>query len=744
MRYLPLWVLGSLILTPPTPSLADDAAPTPGQPLLYSGLVRQKGTRRGLPAQIITPGGVPLYADSEGKFEVNLPPGSRLLVTSPGYLPQQVLTPPLPERDWVITLELAEGDVVVVTADGAEKEHASATTLPRQMVDQTPGTYGDSLRLVQSLPGVSVTPEFSPRAGDVAVRGTGPGDNRFFLDGVDIPYLYHFQQYSSVVPTDLLEDITLYPSTFRPVWGDAIGAVVEARTRDFRPDTVHARANVNLVMAGGAVEVPVGDHGAIVASARRSYLDRASSNSAEYTVWPIFWDYHARYDYRLATGRRIGLFAFGAGDSYQRYLLDRTEPDPVAPPDRDLVTFEQSFHAVGSRCDLLEGPYRSRSVVALVLGQQEVVSTTGDREGIDDDYAYVRHDGEAELGDKFTLNAGGEIRAGKLSWQGDPRGGAYSWPEPVLPTPEGTAQITSRPRTQVGIYTELTWHLPGDAQLKPGIRLDTDSLSHSLEVDPRVTAVIPIGELSAVRAAAGLYHQAPDPLWSDPGQVDPEDLDPSLSREVALGLETTFAGRLRAHVQGYYKDLENLSEVDTPGHNGELTTGIEGTAWGMETVLRYHLQDLFFMWVSYSWSHSERVDPATEESYRSDYDQPHSLNVVGAWQPTPRWNVGIRYRLASGLSYTPVEGAIYDGGNNTWVPLPGERNSEQFPLYQKIDGHVEHSRTFDRWTLAVYAESWFVVPSGNVLYPVYSYDYSEMQAVRGPVFVPLVGIRGSL
>jgi len=353
-----------------------------------SGMVRAKGSRDPLPARISVTGDgqraqATAVTDKDGGFSISVPSNVPigLNITSPGFSPETLIVPPEASEKLLIWLEPVAPEAVIITADGAEREHVYATTLPRQMVEQTPGTYNDAVRLVQSMPGVVQTAEYSPKAGFIAVRGTGPGDNRFFLDGIDIPYLFHFQQYASVVPTSLLEEITLYPSTFRPSWGNALGAIVDARTRDFRPEVLGADVNVNLIMAGGSVEAPVGDYGTFAAGGRRSYFDNLSAGSAEYTVWPIFWDYHVRYDHRLETGRRLGLFAYGAGDAYERFALDRRDPDPVVEPNQELITVGQRFHALGARCSLGFGqPYTSESVVALVLSVDEAVSDTGARE----------------------------------------------------------------------------------------------------------------------------------------------------------------------------------------------------------------------------------------------------------------------------------------------------------------------------------------------------------------------------
>ena len=121
----------------------------------------------------------------------------------------------------------ADDQHVVVVEARRDAPVVSEETLDRERVLLTPGTFEDAVRLVQSLPGVALTPEYGPQAGDLAIRGAAPWETRYLLDGVEIPYLYHFNGYSSVFPARLLEELTLLPSTFGAEHGDATGAIVQ-------------------------------------------------------------------------------------------------------------------------------------------------------------------------------------------------------------------------------------------------------------------------------------------------------------------------------------------------------------------------------------------------------------------------------------------------------------------------------------------------------------------------------------
>ena len=56
-------------------------------------------------------------------------------------------------------------------------------------IEKSAGGNRDISRVVQTFPGVASTAAFR---NDLMVRGGGPSENRFFLDGVEIPNINHF------------------------------------------------------------------------------------------------------------------------------------------------------------------------------------------------------------------------------------------------------------------------------------------------------------------------------------------------------------------------------------------------------------------------------------------------------------------------------------------------------------------------------------------------------------------------
>jgi len=117
---------------------------------------------------------------------------------------------------------------------------------------------------------------------------------------------------------------------------------------------------------------------------------------------------------------------------------------------------------------------------------------------------------------------------------------------------------------------------------------------------------------------------------------------------------------------------------------------------------------------------------------------------MGSWSLDNGWTFGARYRVGSGLPYTPVTDGLYLGDSDTYAPVLGPENSARLPPFQKLDVRVAKEIQLRRTTLSGYLELWVVPPVNAALYPIYSYDYRQMTYVQGPSFVPLVGVEAEL
>jgi hypothetical protein len=532
-----------------------------------------------------------------------------------------------------------------------------------------------------------------------------------------------------VLPTRLLDELQLLPSTFGAENGNATGAIIDASSTWSRPDAPRASANFNFVMAGAEAAAPSGEDWTVRLSARRSFLDLVTRDDPQYTAFPIFADGFGRLEYAPSADARWALSVFGASDEYTRFAGEPELLDPHELTINPSFTYRKQYgvaqlthrHLLGAnRLDgaLAATAYGIEGKMPGALDQQDLLRVQ------------AREDALLLLKPWLHVAVGAEGRFESLSLKVETD---HPWPELAKESPlllrgvpaEGTVE-----RVMGGGYAEARLSA-GRFRFVPGVRVDADTLAAQPTVDPRFNARWKIGEDEQLRVAVGQYSQFPATLQLAPNVGDPL-LPPSVSRQAALGFDYAIAHRWELALDVYGKLAENLVETEA----GAGPNSVDGQAWGTEFETRYRLRGLFFASASVALSRSEH------DGHLADYDQPWAVNLVGSWNVRPTWNLGVRYRASAGLPYTPIVDGTYIAADDRYEAVLGSTNSARLPMFQKIDVHVQKDWRFRTWSLALYSELWFVPPGSNVMYEAWSYDYDAQGNVEGPIFIPLLGARG--
>ncbi len=137
--------------------------------------------------------------DELGHFEFKEVPLGKHIITISGPNLTTVTTEEELEKGKKLSVKYAlepkeeteEGEAadleIVVVAPKIQKEVVS-TEIKAEEGRRVPGTQGDTLKVVQNLPGVA---RASFGSGQLVVWGAAPQDTRVYVDGIHIPLLYH-------------------------------------------------------------------------------------------------------------------------------------------------------------------------------------------------------------------------------------------------------------------------------------------------------------------------------------------------------------------------------------------------------------------------------------------------------------------------------------------------------------------------------------------------------------------------
>ncbi|HEU4536346.1 MAG TPA: TonB-dependent receptor plug domain-containing protein, partial [Polyangiaceae bacterium] len=169
--------------------------------LLGAGLAPGAGPLRAQAA-----GGVGVPNEASGEVVVRAAPSRRA--------PTKIVVQPAPSQQ-------APTEIVVRSAPS--RRAPTEIVLGGREAARGAGTQGDPAKALQSLPGFG---RGGPGGGELIAWGSSPAESRVFVDGVEVPALYHGDGVRSVVPASLVRDLRASPGAYGPAYGRALGGVV--------------------------------------------------------------------------------------------------------------------------------------------------------------------------------------------------------------------------------------------------------------------------------------------------------------------------------------------------------------------------------------------------------------------------------------------------------------------------------------------------------------------------------------
>jgi TonB family protein len=668
------------------------------------------------------------------------PPPAAAAVSAPA--PSNTATTPAPSAPPSSELEAFEGTAEVEAPPRETTKHS----IPEAELTKIPGTRGDALRAIEVLPGVART---GVGDGTPILRGAGSDESQTYLDGIPVPFLYHFGGLTSFYNSRLLSRVDLYPGNFSARFGRVTGGVIDVRTRDPKSDRFHGMFDVNLIDVSLEAETPLGDNDAIAIAGRRSVIDLVYSsvvpkNSFSVVTAPVYYDYQGIYTHRFGAHHRLRVLAYGSHDALKLVFSDPNEQDPGLT---GSVQGSVGFHRLQAELKSDFSPGLSQELTVAV-GRIDMLQRFGALDQVfGGEEVHARGEWNVELTpslhaigglDFYSQFLDGEYR-GPVPTQneGNPRNGDALAAQRIVSVKRTNIDVV-RP----GAYVELGYRPLKPLLLLPGVRADYYSEFGAWSVDPRLAVRLEASESTTLKAGAGRFTQPPLNWMSVPEVGNPK-LDPYFAWQYSAGFEQRFGKAFKLGVEGFYKTLENVIDGSADGSSPHFVNGGSGRIYGAELSAEAHPDERTFGYLAYTLSRSERSDHGGP--YRLfDHDQTHILSAVASRKLGRGWEVGARFRLVSGDPYTPVTGSVFDARTGVYVPTYGPVNSERNALFQELDVRVEKAIKIGSFTLATYLDVQNVYNAKNPVGYTYNYDYSKREVARGLPLFPNFGIRGEL
>lgn len=652
----------------------------------------------------------------------------------------------------------------VVVRGNAPRVDATELTVSAAQGQSFAGTQGDPLKAVQDLPGVG---RAAFDSGQLVVWGAMPSQTRVLIDGVELPALYHLGGIRSVVSGDLVSSMSLTPGAFAADYGRALGGILRIESREGVPKGVHGAVRIDLLDASAVLTAGIGERLELAVAGRYGYLDRLAGAlvppaASELLPLPSYDDYQLKARLRLRSGESLSLLVLGSDDR-----LQRTVPAP-APAQTRSEQSERSFYRVAlvyQRRSAKGDEIRVTPFIGIDRSRQEQrsgpIPTHLDRDAIT--YG-VRASWRGVVASRLRVQGGIDLAGSRSRVD---RLGSLTLParegDIVVfgqkPSDDLAADVASVHILDVGPYLMAQWRL-GPVTISPGVRLDAYLIEGDRQtppvvgtppvgfarlewgIDPRLTVLWQAHRRFELFAAAGLYHQAPEPAELSAVFGNPT-LGLTRAGHVALGGTVRLTSTTRIEAVGFFRLLDQLvtrNALATPPLGRVLTQDGQGRSYGGQLLVRQELFHGFSGWLAYTLSRSEIQDQPGGPHRLSDYDQPHVLMVVANYERAG-WNCGARLRFSSGFPRTAVIGAYYDVRADVDQPIFGEHNAFRIPEFVQLDLRVSRSFTLRRLTIDLSLDVQNVNARSNPEEVAYSADYARRGFITGLPTLAVLGAR---
>lgn len=709
------------------------------------GVVIDKSTRQPLEfVNVLVVGlGIGASTDANGNFLITqVPPGIyRLQASFLGYktelTPEYRVNHVTPYVQIELEEENASLNEVVVTASPFQKVPESPVSLRvigLQEIEKAPGANRDISKVVQNYPGVA----FSPIGyrNDLIVRGGGPSENRFYLDGVEIPNINHFSTQGAsggpvgLIDADLIRSVKFYSGAFPADKGNALSSVLDFSLRDGDMERNSLKATLGASEVSLSSNGHIGNKTSYLVSVRQSYL-QALFKILGLPFLPAYTDASFKIKTRFDSHNELTLLGLGGIDRMKLNL--GIEGEDAEYMLSYLPEINQETYTVGG----VYRHYSQRHVQSIVLSQSYLNNSN---------VKYRDNDESSE--ENLTLRLGSIEQETKLRMEN-----TSSWS--VWKVKAGFDLNYSRYKSNEyrkvfanalreydyhtdlslwrwGMFASVDYAAPDKSfTASMGVRTDGNNYSDKMkelwrQLSPRLSVSYRLIEGLTLSGHVGLYYQLPSytalGFKGEEGEYVNRHLDYISVSQESLGLSWTPNENMELSVEGFYKlyghmpfSLSDQIPLSCKGNdygtigNEALSSEAKGRSYGVELMFKWLLTQKLNLSSSLTIFKSEFKDGEQGSYVPSAWDNRFILNMSGTYNFPKHWSLGAKVSCIGGSPYTP-----YDVEKSSLVEawnVQGRAyydysryNQERLPVFGQLDVRVDKTFYLKKCMLGFYLD----------------------------------------
>lgn len=712
---------------------------------LLKGNIINKTTREPVPFANVSLYGTnqAVMSDSVGNFVIrNVSPSIyRIQVSAIGY--KTLLTPEyiLSTKDLLVNLEIEENVTqlkeVNVTASVFRRITESPIGLRLiglQEIEKSPGANRDISRIVRNYAGVGYVP--SSYRNDLIVRGGSPSENRFFLDGVEIPNINHFSTQGAsggpvgILNADLIREVGFYTGAFPVNKGNALSSVLDFKLRDGSTEKRAFKATL------GASELSLASNGhcfkktTYQVSVRQSYL-QFLFDKLGLPFLPTFTDAQFKLKTRIDKHNEITFLGITGIDRLK--LNTKLTGEKSEYILSSLPTINQETFTLGAVYKHFGGIHQQTVVVSHSYLNNRFRKYLRNDESSEDNltlnYQSKEQESKLRVENSSTLGSCKVMIGANLDYT---QYGNNTYQKAFTNQAQTYNYKTTLDMLRWGAFASVNYESVDERfTASLGVRGDANNYSSRMDaldsqLSPRLSLSYKIANNLFVSGNVGRYYQLPTytalGYKDNTGNYLNKELEYMSVDQKSIGLSYQLSSNLQLSSEFFYKDYNHLpfsindqipladkgADYGVVG-NEALTPSAQGKSYGIEFVAKWIIAQKLNVSSALTIFKSKYRKDAISDYTVSSWDNRYIFNLGGTYNLPKAWSIGMKICSIGGSPYTPYDEqksslvSAWDAQGKAYLDY-NRYNSERLPSYSQIDLRIDKTFYIKKYLLGFYLD----------------------------------------
>jgi len=744
-----------------------------------SGVVVDKLTQKILPNVSVSIEGIAkgAIADTNGIFRITGIPLKtyNIIFSLVGYKKQTLFNVVINagnENNFNIELEQSGGALTEVLVKTNKRTARAATLetplsvqrLTTEEIKSNPGGNFDISKVIQSLPGVGGGAGGGGFRNDIIIRGGAPSENVFYLDGIEMPVINHFQTQGSaggpqgILNVSFIEDVKLSSSAFDARYDNALSSVFQFKQKTGNRNKLQGNVRLSATELSGTLEGPLSKDKktTFLASIRRSYLQLLFT-AIDLPIRPSYWDFQTKITRQIDKKTTLSFIGIGAIDDFRFAAIKKATPEKLYILNSNAFIKQWTYTAGLSLKRLVKNGFvniaLSRNTFDNDVNQYEDNTTQ-----IEAQKTLTYRSRETE--NKLRVDINKNIKDWKIAYGTVAQVSEYDTKTFAVLRRElkdGFGNIIQNAVTvnftsplnsflRYGAFAQVSKRFFNSRLgISAGLRSDMNTFTtkgnNGLKtLSPRISASYILADKWTANASIGRYFKiAPYTIlgFADNANnlVNKNSLYQRSDHYVA-GVEYLPNDGLRFTAEGFYKDYANVpvsiskgislanlgGDFNVLGNEAVVTNG-KGRAYGFEFFAQKKLTNKFFGILSYTFYRSEYAG-IDNKLIASAWDNRHLLTVTWGYKFPRNIELGLKFRYQGGAPYSPFDDVASKANYlslGQGIVDYARLNTQRLGGFNSGDVRIDKKWNFKKMTIDLFLDvtNWYIAK--NPAIPTYTF-----------------------